>query len=346
MNNIKTVIVFMMDKHMGNLVVSIPAIQMLRDFFREKDFKLVIDESYSDIARAFFPDEEIVSFPRRRLKGGGLYTRLISYLRFIKRLRALRPSLSIDLECRQASATFAFLSGAVVRVGKDSGERPYLYNKRVRLAPGVHKMWNYIEIARATGAPPSAVIPRPRLLPQWAESLREKLEAAGIDKDGEIISIHPSAGKIYKQWPLEKFASLSDLLVDKGYEVCFVGGVEDKDNVKKVVHLMRNESCDFAGRLTLGELMVLFRMSSLYIGNDSGPLHLASVMDTPVVGLYGPADEERWSPIGRRGIVLRGDSPCEKCKGRDCEHDYRCIARLGLDEVMQGVESMLEGVGA
>jgi heptosyltransferase-3 len=177
--------------------------------------------------------------------------------------------------------------------------------------------------------------------------LKEKLNSLGIREDS-LVCIHPGAGKIYKQWPVECFSKLADFIVDMGYNVIFIGSTKDMVNAQIIQSLMKNSSCNLVNRLTLGELIALFERTLLYIGNDSGPLHLASQTGTPVIGLFGSADENRWGPLGKNSIVLRGAERCPKCKGKDCKHDFRCIRELKVETVINTVKSIIsnvEGIG-
>ena len=87
--------------------------------------------------------------------------------------------------------------------------------------------------------------------------------------------------------------------------------------------------------------MALFEKSSLFIGNDSGPMHLAAAVGIPVVALFGPAVEAEWGPISKEAIVLRGEQRCEKCTGKNCQHDFKCIRMISVYDVKAAAEKLI-----
>lgn len=345
-SKIRDILVLMADKHMGNLVVSIPAIRSIRESFMDARIHLLVDGAYREIVETLNVDN-LMPYPRRQLREGTTVRRLTTYLRFIRYLRSIKPDIAIDLDGREYSSVLTFLSGASIRFGPFTSKRAFLYNRRVKFSYNNHKLYKYLDIASATGA---KVRTEFNLKPSDKNrtSLRDKLKDYGIGIDRPIACMHPGAGKIYKQWSAEGFAEISDWLSSKGLQAVFIGGDNDIENVKKIGPLTAYPFHDITGRLSLGELMALFEICALYIGNDSGPMHLAGAMGLPVIALFGPANEKRWGPLSDKSIVLRGEEPCQECTGRHCEYNFKCITALSADEVKMAVErlinSMKEGV--
>ena len=253
----------------------------------------------------------------------------------------------MDLQGGYASSIFTFLSGASLRVGRSTAERPYVYNLKVDLTRGKHKVYSYTEIAAAVGAKSELVSYRLRASDKQMSSLKGILLEEGITTGKPIVCIHPGAGKLYKQWTKEGFTEISDWFSSEGFQAVFVGGGGESEEIQEIRSHTKHQIYNLSGKLTLGELMAVLEISSLYIGNDSGPMHLAAATGVPVIGLFGPADEKRWGPISENSIILRGDRPCDKCKGKDCEMNFRCIKTLPSEKVKSAVEDILskgEGV--
>jgi heptosyltransferase-3 len=106
--------------------------------------------------------------------------------------------------------------------------------------------------------------------------------------------------------------------------------------------MLGHKAYNLGGSLSIGELMALFEMSSLFLGNDSGPMHLAAAMGTPVVALFGPVDEGRWRPLSPNSVVLRGQEPCDDCrsKRKDCDN-FPCITLLSPNKVKEAINELL-----
>ncbi len=342
LKGVRNVLVLMPDKHMGNLVVSIPAMKALRDFFYGRGFRLVVDSSFEDIVRAVDGLDDLLLFPRERLNRAGFPERFSIFYRFLRELRLFSPDLAIDLQGGHASSILTLLSGAPLRVGRETAERPYVYNVRVKLPGGRHKLYSYREVAETTGAAVNGAYPVLTPDERAVASMEEKLLKNGVDPAGPIVCIHPGAGKVYKRWTAEGFSRVSDWLSSSGYQVVFIGGGSDLQMIEDVRAITKEVSCSLGGDLSLGELMALFGTASLYIGNDSGPMHLADASGTPVVALFGPADEKRWGPVSSKAVVLRGEEPCPECKGKDCRYDFKCIRTLTVDRVKDAVRRFIE----
>ena len=227
-------------------------------------------------------------------------------------------------------------------MSSSSARRPYIYNIKVDLPVGEHKVSSYTKLAEALGA--TVDKPHYRLHPSKhrTESLNKILQLHRIAPRRPIISIHAGAGNIHKQWTTKGFVEITDWLASKGFQVIFVGSDRDLDKIKAIMSELGHKAHNLGGRLSLGELMALFHMSSLFLGNDSGPMHLAAAVGIPVVGLFGPVDEKRWGPLSTNSIVLRGQEGCENCreKRREC-HDFPCITTLEPEKVKKAISELL-----
>lgn len=338
---IKNVLVLAPDKHMGDLVLSLSAINALKEFFKEKNFYLVVDSAYRGIIETIDGLDNLILYPRKLLNGNPFTKRLTILFDFLRQLRSTSPDLAIDLQGKVASSTMTFLSGAPLRVGRSTGKRSYFYNLKVNILRGRHKLHSYVEIAAAVGVQSEIEVYRIRASEDKITALKNILLTEGITIGKSIICIHPGAGAIYKQWTEEGFADISDWLSSEGFQVVFVGGNRDLEGINKIRSISKRHSYNLGGKLSLGELMALFEISSIYIGNDSGPMHLADAIGTSVIALFGPADEKRWGPLSKKSITLRGTEPCEKCKGKDCQYDFRCIKTIPPDDVKAAIERLI-----
>jgi len=334
------ILILMPDRHLGNLVVSTHAMRAIRESYREARIHLLVDTAYMEVVETLGFDT-LIPYPREGLKRGNILMRLRRYMRLIHSLRVINPDIAVDLEGREYSSVLTYLSGADVRFGPATSKRAFLYNRKVNPGDYRHKVFKYISIASAMGA---GMVTGFNLRPSddKRRTLHQKLRDYGVSLDKPIICIHSSAGKLYKKWGHEGFAVISDWLSSRGLQVVFVGSANDIDDVKKIGSITRYPFYNTAGRLSIGELMSLFELSLLFLGNDSGPMHLASAIGLPVVALFGPADETRWGPLSARSAVLRGDEPCEECMGKDCEYGFRCIRGLSADDVKDAISTLLD----
>jgi ADP-heptose:LPS heptosyltransferase len=339
--DVNTVLVLMPDKHMGNLVVSLPAIVALKEFFGEKSFFLAIDEAYGDIAESLISRENVLLYPRKQIGGKNFFRIGAVFSEFVRQMRKISPDIAIDLQGGYASSVLTYLSGAPLRVARFTAKRPYLYNRRIRLVKGRQRVYYYTDIAYAAGAGDIDIYYRLGAVDAKKASLAGKLSDEGIRSDMPVACIHPGAGKVFKQWNSEGFADVSDWLFSKGFQVVLVGGKSDLKKIGEIISLTKHGVHNLGVKLSLGELVALFERSSLFIGNDSGPMHLAASAGIPVVALFGSARENRWRPLSERAIVLRGEEKCQICASEKCQFDFKCIKTLSSEAVKTAITTLL-----
>lgn len=339
---IRSVLIVMMDRHLGNLVVSLSSIVALQQLFRGRNVYLVVDSSYSEVVESIDGFDGIFYFPRREIYGSKVLRRIVLPLKFINKIRSVSPGAVIDLQGGSASSALSFFSGAAYRLSNSSAKRSYVYNTKIDLPVGKHKVHSYTEIASALGANIDDPYYRLHTSESRRSSLGSILRKHGISFEKPTISIHTGAGNVHKQWTTEGFAEIADWLSARGFQVILVGADRDLDKIDATMSLMGHKAYNLGGSLSIGELMALFEMSSLFLGNDSGPMHLAAAMGTPIIALFGPVDEKRWRPLSPNSVVLRGQEPCDDCriKRKDCDN-FPCITLLSPKKVKEVIGELL-----
>jgi 3-deoxy-D-manno-octulosonic-acid transferase/heptosyltransferase-1 len=155
------------------------------------------------------------------------------------------------------------------------------------------------------------------------------------------VAVNPVAFWETKLWDEAKFAALCDRIVTElGLPVVFTG--ENPEGViARIRSRMQAPSASVAGETTLRELAALYKMASLLVTTDSGPMHLAAAVGTPVVALFGPTSPERTGPYGEGHIVIRQGLPCSPCFRKTCD-TLECMNTIGVDEVLQAVRERLD----
>lgn len=163
-----------------------------------------------------------------------------------------------------------------------------------------------------------------------------------------VVAVHPGVGAIMRQWLPRYFATVIDLLVEKDrVNVVLVGGHDEAKLAKEVLGYVANRRnvVSLAGRTSLDELKKLLSACSLYVGNNSGPQHIAAALGVPTVGIYsGVVDAAEWGPTGARAVALQRNmicSPCYLVKPDECVRDMACLKRLEPAVVHRYCEMML-----
>ncbi|MBU0652182.1 MAG: glycosyltransferase family 9 protein [Proteobacteria bacterium] len=185
--------------------------------------------------------------------------------------------------------------------------------------------------------------PVPRPLPAGDQPEAETAAGEGdIHKDVScFIAVNPLAFWETKLWEDEKFAELGDRLREElGVGIVLTGG--EAGTLERIRGRMRTRAVNLGGRTTLRELACLYRQAALLVTTDSGPMHLAAAMGTPVVALFGPTDPARTGPYGPGHRVIRRALSCAPCLRKRCDNP-RCMTEISVEEVFTAVREILTG---
>jgi ADP-heptose:LPS heptosyltransferase len=276
--------------------------------------------------------------------------------------------VAIDFHGGPRSAWLTWASGAARRVGYDIPGRAWMYTDVVHRPRGLrprHSVENQWDLIAAVdpafaGGPDRATcrVEMP-VASDAAAAVTARLTVHGIDATHpatRLIVLHVSAGNPFRRWPEAAFADVAAGLVRQSADrrVLLTAGPSDQAAVDRVLHLARERAGAGAPQIldaedfSLGELRAVLDRSALFIGGDSGPLHVAATSNVPIVGLYGPTLPARsapWRPPAlATASVDAGDLPCRPCHQRRCEPgDFRCLAWIDAGTVLQAAERILEG---
>ena len=343
-------------REIGDVVFTTPAIRGLRQHFPDAYLSYVVEPAAAPVVEHNpHLNQVIVARGRRGLAG------LLDDLALVSRVRAERYDLAIDFHSGPRSSLIAWLSGAPTRIGYDVPGRGWMYTTRVARPRGIrarHAVANQWDLLNALGiATPDRGQPPTEMAVDAgaAGAVDARLTEAGIGRDAELVLIHVSAGNPFRRWPIEAFASLIAMLVrdHPRRRILVISGPSEKDAAARVVEQARLQA-DAGDRarvlasmgFSLAEVRALMDRASLYIGGDSGPMHIASTSTVPIVGLYGPTLPVRsepwrapqWPSEAAEVIGLE----CRPCDQRVCVHgDFRCLTRLAPEIVLASAERAL-----
>jgi len=277
-------------------------------------------------------------------RGGGLS----GFARLVREIRAERYDVAVDLQRIQKSAWLARLAGAPRVLGYDRArtkELAWLLTRERLDARGTtrHMVEHYLEFARHLGAParaPRHLLPADAEAETWAAHLVEELGAAPV-----VVNL--GASKPANRWAPERFGALARALSEDGRAVCFTGGPDDRPAAERARAAAGAGPRDLVGHTSLPQLVALLRRARLFVGCDTGPMHLAAAVRTPVIALFGPADPARTGPFGPAHLVLREQPPCAPCGRKTCNQPrHACMEDLTVERVRAAVRERLAGATA
>ena len=280
----------------------------------------------------------VIPFDRRRWAKPQHWGELFQSVR---RLRAHHFDWVIDLQALARSSLFAWAANGGFTVGlADLREgAPALYDVAIpRPSPATHAVDWYLAVLPALGVPVQGdfdwLPPRPGI---QQELCRKWPALAGA---GDWILLQPTARWATKQWPVERFAEVARQLArrDPRWRLAVLGGPADRAVGERIVQAAPEACLNLAGQTSLWEMVEWVRRSRLLITNDTGPMHIAAAVGTPVVALFGPTDPRRTGPYQQGDHVLQQrDLPCVPCLKSCCSYrqPFECLRSLTVDPVVQ-----------
>ncbi len=332
---------------LGDLLVTIPALYALHARFPDASIVLVADSRYTDLARWAAPFITTVAI--------GTPASVWPFLKGLREVRRQRFDLAMSISPARRNAAFVLASRSPRKVGyltsRDS-LTPYLDRTPVE-AFGMrldreevygrdHLEDRPAKVIAALGIPAARRNSTPRIPDHIAENIRARLREQGIPPGTRYVAIQPFSGWTYRTWSAENFSAVASALrTELGLHVVFFaphhewGSLQDIQNDSDVKPaLLQTE--------TVLEAAALIAGSVLYIGNDSGPLHLATLLGAPAIGLFGPAPPSLTGPSGERTISLYRQVECSPCDQRRCiRPDNSCRGLITPDQVLVAARQLV-----
>jgi len=321
---------------LGDVIHALPAASALRDAFPEARIDWLIEPKWRRLLEGNPDLTEIIPLEKKSAAG------LISTIR---KLRAARYTCAIDFQGLYKSALPAFASGAPRRIGFPStyareGFASMFYTDKIN-PRGAHKVDHNLTLAAAAGARTST--PRFPLTPHPEDEKQVTQELARHNL-ADFFVLNPGGGWRSKCWPPERYGELHHrLAAQHGWRGIITFGPGEERLAQELVSAAGNPA-PLALPLGLGPLMALLRRAKFVVSADTGPLHLASALGAPVVGLYGPTDPARNGPYGGEGqnksIVIRNPSKSETTYRRGASYSAPMLS-ISVDQVEDAVARLL-----
>lgn len=233
--------------------------------------------------------------------------------------------------------------GVPVRVGYACGFRSSLLTHRVKRPPRhtLHMTEYYFRVAQAlfpeiTIGGASLAVPS-----SAAQNSHELLPKTGRPLVG--LGFGASYGDA-KMWPKERYAELIARLSETA-DVVLLGAESDRGLEREILTLADGKAVSLVGKTDLAALAAVMSRLSLYVTNDTGPMHMAAGLGVPTMAIFGPTSPEETRPLGANVAVIRHKADCAPCFKRECPTDHRCMTAVTVDEIMETARAMTADAG-
>jgi ADP-heptose:LPS heptosyltransferase len=347
-SEVKSVLVVELTR-LGDVVAMIPAIDAIQSHFQHSQVHILVSNRFLSLLSAIELDVQVHGVPEDLLAKG--------FMAGVSVARRIKPDLACSMSTARRNAAVVLASGAKYKVGYltylDS-LTPYLVTTPVEgfgviLDTKAHYEMESIEnrplkVCHAMGVKSDETMERIALRTEDCQAISEQLRLREVIPPRKYVVIHPFSGWKYRTWSLEGFNALARMIVTKlEYAVVFICAQEEIHLLELSRKQLENQKdIHFFASQDVLETAVVLSGTSLFVGNDSGPLHLASSLGVPVVGLFGPAPPELTAPRRKGGVNLYKRLDCSPCDQRKCiRPEDPCMGLISSDEVFAAVTKTL-----
>jgi len=335
----------------GDLLRVFPAIECLRTNFPEAEISILASPSAKEVLSLFSGRKILSNVIDYDLKG--MHRSFLKKLLLISVLRKRRydllyaPGKGVGM---REQAVMAFMIGAPHRLGFKENEKGFLHTVEVEFRENVPILKQNLSILEAAGLD----IPRREIEIDISE--KDTVEAEKFLREHDfndsypLISIHTGSSwnRGFLSWPLDKYISLIKILISElGAKVIIIGDKSERESGERIIReIQGTKIISTIGKTTIGRMVALIKLSDIYIGNDSGPLHIANALRKKSVGIFGPTLPEQVLTPFERCITVKKDLPCSPCYLHqhnfvfDCV-EKKCLDLITTDEVMAGVRQLI-----
>ncbi len=330
----------------GDVVMATPVLENLRNAFPSAKIDFLTEKFCAPIVVAHPVINEVIELDRNHLRRLPFGKRIAASLALLRDLRRRHYDLVFDLFGNPRTAIMTLATGAPQRVGFRFRGRRHAYNLVVEPRGNlVHEVEFNLDALRALDIP---IISRKLFMPldHNSETLAEKFWIENNLTGRIVIGLNASGGWYTKRWPLERFAALGDEITGKlDAIVVIIWGPGELDDARNIVAKMHHNAL-LIHQSDLILLSSLLRRLTILVSNDSGPLHIAAAVGTPVVGIYGPTRPDLQGPWGDGHQIVRLNGlDCLGCNGVTCKIEtHDCMQKLEVAKVFDALEKCLNKI--
>jgi lipopolysaccharide heptosyltransferase II len=340
-------------ERIGDLLMSLDAVRAIRSRAPRARIDLVVGSWNEPLARLVSDVDRIETLDASWLARGASSDGWVRMLAAARAWRKQRFDLAINFEGDIRSNLLLWLSGAARRVGFGMAGGGPLLTDCVPYDPHVHVAVNAQRLVdRALGPSQDASTAPPGRLHVPAEVRARAMDLLGRPRPHvPIIGIHASGGREIKQWDPVKFAEVaSRLAASHAARIVLTGPAGDRAAIDRVKAALPSgiDVIDLAGDLDLVTLAAILEQMAVFVSGDTGPMHLAAAVGTPIVAVFGPSDPVRWGPIASAARIVRIDLPCSPCNrirrppARCLGHVPDCLSGIPAHRVYETIVSAIE----
>ncbi len=334
---------------LGDAVMCEPALRGLRRLFPDAQIALLVKPAVADLFAGHPALTRVLTYD-----SVGHHAGLSGKWGLAGQLRRQGFDLAVLFQNAFEAAFLTFLAGVPRRYGYATDGRSLLLSDPVA-APDrrtlVHQVRYYWDLLEPLGLKGDPSAPELVVFPEEEQAMAGRFAQGGLTATDVVVGVNP--GSTYggaKRWLPERFAEVTERLCStiresRGQQVSVVifGAKGEEHLGQEIAAHLSSPSLVLSGATTIRELMAAVKRCAMLLTNDTGPMHIASAFQVPVVAIFGPTDWRTTSPFGNAHAIVRQPVDCAPCLLRECPIDHRCMTRVTVDQVYEAGLSSLSG---
>ena len=322
----------------GDSVLALPALKCLSQNFPAAEIWVATRNWGEGIFKTVSFIKDLIILPDQ--------TNLKSLKKESQKIKEKRFDIGLLLTNSFASALSLFMASIPERWGYSKDSRRILLTRGIPITEKEifsHQVHYYLDLLSRLGM----TTHNPQLFFPLHENETKDTEHDMLSLPGKesrlLITFHPGASYgSAKRWPVEHFISLGARLQKEKGALILITGTSSESNIADQISSQLPESpIVLTGKTSVRQLAAVIQLSHLFISNDSGPMHIANALKTPVIALFGPTNPLRTGPFQEPSVVLKKEVPCWPCSYRECPFDHRCMTQISPDEVYEACQNFL-----
>ena len=324
----------------GDAIMTTPAVRTIRRNFPQAEISILVHPWVADVFSASPDVDKIILYHKKTEHRG-----ISGIWRLSRELKKNGFDLAILLQNAFEAALIAYLSAIPLRAGYRRDLRGFLLTHPVNIPwdrKKVHQVYYYQGLLNDLGLQPGP----DELFLAVQKQDKEKAERLFLDKtqNGPLIGLNPGASYgPAKRWPAEKYAELAMKLREKfKARIAVFGTKDDRKAALLIKKSCEGQIIDLTGRTSLSKAMALIDSCAVFVTNDSGLMHVAAALKTPLVAVFGSTNPVTTGPFSPNATILRKELPCSPCMQTHCKKNaFACMEKITADEALSEVEKLL-----
>ncbi len=333
-------------RFIGDTVLTIPFLRNLKYSCPDAQIDMIVAPNSGEILEGCpYVDNFIFFDTTRKHKYENGKNKKKSFFYYVSELRKKKYDKAYILKRSLSSALLCYFAGIKERIGFDTEHRGFLLTKKVKYDKKKEELQCFLDVLRADNIEVKDTYLENWISKENTEKVTNLFKENNISPEIKKAAVNVTATNEGKVWNIDNFARIIEYLSnEKKVQVIFIGAESDKKIYENIPfkETLKITPVNLCGETAIKESLALLKKVDFILGNDSGTLHMASSVNTKVIGLYGPMPFEKWKVSSNNNILLKADLPCMPCSLKiKCPNNKACMNSITVEQVKQAIDKTI-----